>query len=107
MSDVRDEEGFGRSVQVTPAVFSAKGPDEEDHSSGCDFILHKGITPCSCDATRMRYSWWWQCWFRWQEIRVRNQPRNSGPLPWPVVGPDGDPWVPGIDFNDGRSEDDI
>lgn len=112
----RDEEGFGRPVEVEPRVMSVVGPDDLDHASGCEFILTRGILPCSCDATRRRFSdrdpsqpkgWWWKCWFRWQEVRVRNQPRNSGPLPWPVRGPDGDPWVPGIDFNDGRSGDDI
>ena len=114
MSEYRDEEGFGRPVEATRAVYSVKGPDDLDHAMRCDFIIHKGITPCSCDATRRRIvpgggslSWWWQCWFRWQEVRVRNQPRPSGPLPWPVHGPDDTPWVPGIDFNDGRGEDDI
>lgn len=106
MSDYRDGQGFGRPEQVSPAVYSVKGPDDLDHASGCDFILHRGITPCNCDATRKRFSWWWQCWFRWQEVRCQNSPRPDR-LPWPVRGPDEVPWVPGIDFNDGRDDNDI
>lgn len=108
MSDYRDSAGFGRPVQATPAVFSVKGPDDLDHAMGCDFIRHKGITPCSCDATRSRIvpgggslSWWWQCWFRWQEARVANVLRQPERVPWPVKGPDDDPWIGGIDFDDG------
>lgn len=111
----RDSEGFGRPVQVEPAVYSVTGPDGMGHAQLCRFIASKGILPCSCDATRraihdrpdlVSHSWWYRCWFRWQEVRCSALLRPA-PLPWPVHGPDGDPWVPGIDFHDGRDEDDI
>lgn len=107
--DWRDSTGFGRAVQVEPAVYSVRGPDDLDHARACDFIIHRGITPCSCDASRRRVrgrpdlvgvSWWWQCWFRWQEARVQNILRQPERIPWPVHGPDGEPWIPGIDFDD-------
>lgn len=110
-----DAEGFGRPVEVQEAIYSVIGPDNLDHAVRCEFITERGILPCSCDQTRTRISnrpdlvgksWWWKCWFRWQEVRCQNSPRPDR-LPWPVSGPDGDPWVPGIDFNDGRDDDDI
>jgi hypothetical protein len=98
----RDLEGFGRPEEVEPQTFNVVGPDNEDHAPGCMFNMHEGILPCSCDATRVEYSWWWKCWLRWQKARVSRHhsvaPRDR--MPWPVKGPDGDPWIPGIDFND-------
>lgn len=96
----RDSEGFGRAVEVEPRVWSAKGPDNEDHAARCSFIFYRGILPCSCDATRKRHSDWWHRWMRWQQARSANIIRHQWPLKWPVDGPDGDPWVPGVDFND-------
>lgn len=96
----RNPEGFGRPVEVSPDVFSVAGPDDLEHAVPCDFIVERGILPCSCDATRKRYSWWWKCWFRWQEVRVMNQARPSYRIKWPVHGPDHEPWVPGVDYDD-------
>ena len=97
----RNSEGFGRPQEVGHGTFSVVGPDEQDHAITCDFYRDKGILPCSCDATRRRNSWWWKCWMRWQLARVSRhrsvEPRDR--VPWPIVGPDGDPWVPGLDFN--------
>jgi hypothetical protein len=88
-------------------TFNVVGPDNEDHAVACNFIEHKGILPCSCDATRRRFgldehgkrTYWFQRWLRWQKARVANY-ETKRPMPWPITGPDGDPWVPGIDFND-------
>jgi hypothetical protein len=103
----RDSEGFGRDIQVSPGVWSVKGPDNEDHAVGCAFIVQRGILPCSCDATRKRFgrdhkanlTHWFERWLRWQKARSVAY-ATQRPMPWPVTGPDGDPWVPGIDFND-------
>jgi len=103
----RDSEGFGRSVEVEPRVWSVVGPDNEDHAPGCMFIYKRGVLPCSCDATRKQYgkdqhgeyTHWHKRWVRWQKARVANYVTKR-PMPWPVTGPDGDPWVPGVDFND-------
>jgi len=102
MSDTwRNLEGFGRQKEVSPGTFSVVGPDDLDHALACDFIVRQGILPCSCDATRREFSWWWKCWLRWQKARVSRHrsvaPRNR--VPWPIVGPDDEPWVPGLDFN--------
>lgn len=98
----RDTEGFGRDIEVSPGTWSAKGPDDEDHAIHCDFIKHKGILPCSCDFTRRVMTWWWQCWLRWQKARVNRYHSTAARdrVPWPIKGPDGDPWVAGIDYND-------
>jgi len=95
----RDSEGFGRDIEVSPGTWSAKGPDNEDHAIHCLFIAHKGILPCTCDATRKEFSQWWKRWLRWQKARSVYYVTQR-PMPWPITGPDGDPWVPGIDFND-------
>lgn len=97
-------------------VISVRCIDREDHASGCDFALNDGVLPCSCDATRKRGSWWSTCWLEWNKIRVSpgsdihyrthtpdGYPTTDGyhsQLPWPVKGPDGDPWIPGRDFDD-------
>lgn len=99
----RDANGFGRPVDVGPNVFSVAGPDDQQHSVHCQFITERGILACSCDASRVRNSWWWRCWFRWMEVRVRPQ-KGEARIPWPIAGPDGDPWVPGVDFNDDRQQ---
>lgn len=107
----RDPEGFGRNIEVSPDVWSAKGPDDEDHSIHCSFIYLRGILPCDCDATRKRFgvdhtgqqTRWYPRWMRWQTVRSSGL-RHQRPIEWPVTGPDGEPWVPGVDFNDGRSE---
>lgn len=98
----RDIEGFGRIQYVEERVAFVTGPDEEDHASGCMFIVHAGILPCSCDATRNEYSWWWKCWLRWQKARVNRYHSTSARdrVPWPIKGPDNDPWIAGVDFND-------
>jgi hypothetical protein len=95
----RDYEGFGKPVEVEPRVWSSKGPDNEDHATGCTFIAVRGILPCTCDATRKEYSEWWKRWLRWQGARSVAY-ETMRPMPWPITGPDGEPWVPGIDFND-------
>lgn len=95
----RDAEGFGRDVQVSPGVWSAIGPDDEDHAIACEFITTKGVLPCNCDQTRKKHTEWWRRWLRWQQVRVHNH-RAVRPIQWPVTGPDGYPWVPGVDFND-------
>lgn len=103
----RDSEGFGRDIEVSPGVWSTIGPDNEGHAIHCEFISNKGILPCSCDATRKMFgkdhegnhTHWLERWARWQKARVANYV-TVRPMPWPVTGPDGDPWVPGIDFND-------
>lgn len=103
----RDSEGFGRDVEVEPRVWSVKGPDNEDHAVGCAFIVQRGILPCSCDATRKRFgkdehgepTRWFERWVRWQKARSVAYATNR-PMKWPVTGPDGEPWVPGVDFND-------
>lgn len=105
----RDENGFGRPVEVEAAVYAVTGADDEQHAVACDFIEYSGILPCSCDAMRGRHrrdesrvgkSWWFRCWIRWQEVRVYPGQRRERIVPWPVHGPDGEPWVPGVDFND-------
>ena len=109
----RDSEGFGRDIQVSPGVWSVKGPDNEDHAVGCAFIVQRGVLPCSCDATRKRFgrdhennlTRWFERWLRWQKARSANILRDSWPLKWPITGPDGDPWVPGVDFNDDEAPD--
>jgi hypothetical protein len=108
MRDVwRNREGFGRPQEVNPGTWSVVGPDEQDHALSCDFIHHQGLLPCSCDATRRRFSWWWKCWLRWQIARVSRhhsvEPRDR--VPWPIVGPDQEPWVPGLDFNNDEEGD--
>jgi hypothetical protein len=97
----RNLEGFGRPAEVSPRTFSVTGPDEQDHAVACAFITKQGILPCSCDATRKEFSWWWKCWLRWQYARVmrHHSTHPQDRVPWPVEGPDKDPWVPGIDFN--------
>lgn len=103
----RDPEGFGRDVEVEPRVWSAIGPDNEDHAINCEFIDYRGILPCTCDATRKRFgkdengerTYWLEQWLCWATARARYT-RDSPLVKWPVEGPDGDWWVPGIDFND-------
>lgn len=95
----RDREGFGRDKEVSPGVWSAVGPDEQDHSIHCAFITLRGILPCECDATRRRFSEWHHQWLRWATVRTYTS-RTSPLVKWPVQGPDGDWWVPGVDFND-------
>lgn len=103
----RDTEGFGRPVEVEPRVWSQIGPDDEDHGINCEFIWHKGILPCTCDATRKPFgkdvngdrTYWYQKWLRWAAVRAYHS-RTSPLVKWPVEGPDGDWWVPGVDFND-------
>lgn len=93
----RDPYGFGRPVEQGERTYSVVGPDDCDHAMTCEFIAHRGVLPCSCDATRKRFeeSGWWEGWLRWSEYRVRPER-----VKWPVPGPDGDPWIPGVDFND-------
>ena len=103
----RDSEGFGRDIEVSPGTWSAKGPDNEDHAIHCGFIVWRGIVPCGCDATRKEFgrdhegnrTYWFQRWLRWQKARSVAY-ATQRPMPWPITGPDGDPWVPGIDFNE-------
>lgn len=97
--------------QTTNAV----GLDGLDHSPGCMFIILDGIEPCSCDATRKQFSerdpsqpkgWWHRCWESWMRVRVSPSwwARSDGKQPkWPIMGPGGpeeEPWVPGVDFDD-------
>lgn len=104
----RDREGFGRPEHVGEGTWSQVGPDEEDHAIHCTFIARRGIMPCSCDATRRQFgkdqhgerTLWFERWARWQMARSANILREQWPLKWPVKGPDGEPWVPGVDFND-------
>lgn len=108
----RDDAGFSRSAETHAGsgVWYAIGPDDLSHFPQCDFIRRRGILPCSCDATRREYpqpaagaarrvaSWWYRCWFRWQEARV--SPYESRlRVPWPVQGPDEEPWVEGVDYS--------
>jgi hypothetical protein len=99
----RDSTGFGRPEDIGHNTWSQVGPDDEDHAVGCMFIMRRGILPCSCDATRRERSEWWKRWLRWQEARVMPSNRANR-TKWPVTGPDGDPWVPGVDFNDEEEE---
>ena len=94
----RDTEGFGRAVEVEPRVWSIIGPDEQDHALGCMFIEKVGVLPCSCDYTRRTFTDWYHQWLRWATVRTYYY-RDSPLLKWPIEGPDGDWWVPGIDFN--------
>ena len=98
----RDREGFGRPVEVVPAVYSTKGPDDLDHAAECEFISSEGILRCNCDATRGMYSQWGMYWRRWQRARINRhhtlQPQDR--VPWPVMGPDGTAWIAGIDYDD-------
>ena len=107
----RNSEGFGRSIEVEPRVWSCVGADGEDHAIGCEFIVHQGILPCSCDATRRRFgvdhegrrTKWFDRWLRWEDARSHLY-HEERPIKWPVTGPDGDAWIPGIDFNDAKLE---
>lgn len=95
----RNFEGFGRGIEVSPGVWSTVGADEEDHARLCEFITTGGVLPCNCDYTRRKHTEWWNRWLRWQRVRCENRTAER-PLKWPVTGPDGYPWVPGVDFND-------
>ena len=97
----RDREGFGRAEEIHDGTFSVVGPDDQDHAVACDFIRDKGILPCSCDATRRQFSWWWKCWLRWQHARVSRYTWRDCPdrVLWPIMGPDREPWISGVDFN--------
>ena len=104
----RNAEGFGRPEEIGPDVWSAVGPDSEDHSIHCSFIYRQGILPCDCDATRSRFATtaegkgiWYQRWVRWQTARS-SRFRTGKLIKWPVTGPDGDAWIPGIDFHDDK-----
>lgn len=109
----RDGAGFSRRTETWAGsgTWYAIGPDDCSHSIHCDFIRRRGILPCNCDATREEYpqpaagvdgrpaSWWYRCWFRWQEVRVSPYEHRER-VPWPVQGPDEEPWVEGQDFDD-------
>jgi hypothetical protein len=102
MRDVwRNREGFGRPEEVSPGTWSVVGPDDMDHAVNCSFIRYHGVACCDCDATRRAYSWWYKSWLRWQIARVSRhhmvEPKDR--VPWPIQGPDGEPWVPGLDYN--------
>lgn len=104
----RDREGFGRPEENSRNVFSVVGPDDADHSINCSFYQHRGLLPCNCDASRGEFSFWWKCWMRWQKARVERYAWRASArvarMPWPVMGPDRDPWIPGVDFNDTNNE---
>lgn len=102
----RSPEGFGRPQEFEHGTWSQIGPDNEDHAIHCGFIVQRGILPCDCDATRKRFAQtsegkgiWYSRWLRWQIARV-SPVQFPRPIKWPVTGPDGEPWVPGVDFND-------
>ena len=93
------ELGFSVPQVASPAVYFVKGPDNENHSLGCDFYIHDGVVPCSCDATRHHRSTWWNYWLVWAKHRSSGI-HHKKPVKWPVHGPDGTPWIPGVDFDD-------
>jgi len=102
----RDSEGFGREVQVGQGTWSTVGPDNEDHAIHCGFIVYRGVLPCDCDATRKQFAQtpegkgiWYSRWLRWAAVRTYTS-RTEPLVKWPVTGPDGEPWVPGIDFTE-------
>lgn len=98
----RDSWGFTRPEGSDRTAWSINGPDGEDHSLGCMFVQKKGAQECTCDRTRRFPSEWVKRHTVWVQTMMWNTvPEGmSKPFKWPVTGPDGDPWVPGVDFND-------
>lgn len=101
----RDDQGFSINKETEPGsrVYFTMGPDDLSHALYCEFVQERGNLACSCDASRglhpgdSRRSWWYRCWLRWMGARVRPEEKRRR-VPWPVEGPDGDPWVEGVDF---------
>lgn len=98
----RNHRGFTRDIKDPSGAWFVNGPDGEDHALGCMFVLRACVMPCTCDATRRFGSGWHTSWERWMEVMLWNTiPEGmTKPFKWPVDGPDGEPWIPGIDFND-------
>lgn len=96
----RDTWGFSRATETEPGsgVFFVIGADDLSHAVFCDFVQERGVLACSCDATRRpERSWWRRCWLQWMNARVSPYERRHR-VPWPILGPDGEPWVEGRDF---------
>lgn len=99
MSQWRDSKGWSREEQVQHRTYSVNGPDGEDHSINCLFYARYGASPCSCDASRLEGSVWFQKYIAWLKAMMWSQSTAAKPFAWPVEGPDGDMWVPEVDFN--------
>lgn len=95
---------FSQPQVSSPAVYYVTGPDNESHSLGCDFYIHEGVVPCTCDATRRPHSTWWNYWLVWAKHRANCVNCCAAPIKWPVRGPDDTPWIPGVDFDDSDND---
>lgn len=99
----RNSYGFGRVQNNGEGVYWQFGPDKKEdsdsHAFACDFVMFEGVLPCNCDDTRKRKSEWWHYWLRWSRAYHRASSNTEFPIPWPINGADGSPWIKGIDFD--------